>query len=72
MGISYDSLYFYYFYYTPISKYLVHQKNTIILLQTSFIQAILAVIIVGVLIYLLNKFKKIYLYKKLLSKDKID
>ena len=57
---------------TPISKYLVHQKNTIILLQTSFIQAILAVIIVGVLIYLLNKFKKIYLYKKLLSKDKID
>lgn len=56
----------------PISKYLVHQKNTIILLQTSFIQAILAVIIVGVLIYLLNKFKKIYLYKKLLSKDKID
>ena len=56
----------------PIGKYLVHQKNTIILLQTSFIQAILAVIIVGVLIYLLNKFKKIYLYKKLLNKDKID
>jgi hypothetical protein len=54
----------------PISKYLVHQKSTIIILQASFIQAILAVIIVGALIYLLNKFKKIYLYRKLLSKDK--
>jgi hypothetical protein len=54
----------------PISKYLVHQKSTIIILQASFIQAILAVIIVGALIYLLNKFKKIYLYRKLLSNDK--
>jgi hypothetical protein len=54
----------------PISKYLVHQKSTIIILQASFIQAILAIIIVGALIYLLNKFKKIYLYKKLLGKEK--
>ena len=56
----------------PISKYLLHQKSTIIILQASFIQAILAIIIVGVLIYLLNKFKKIYLYRKLLSRNKID
>ncbi len=54
----------------PISKYLIHQKNSLIILQTSFIQAILAVIIVGILIYLLNKFKKIYLYKKLLDKKR--
>jgi len=54
----------------PISKYLVHQKNTIIILQASFIQAILAIIIVGALIYFLNKFKKIYLYRKLLNKEK--
>lgn len=52
----------------PISKYLIQQKNTIIILQTSFIQAVLAIMIVGVLIYLLNKFKKIYLYRKLLDK----
>jgi len=52
----------------PISKYLVHQKNAIILLQTSFIQAILAVIIVGILIIVLNKFKKVYLLKKLSGK----
>ena len=54
----------------PISKHLIQQKNTIIILQTSFIQAILAVMIVGILIYLLNKFKKIYLYRKLLDKEK--
>jgi hypothetical protein len=54
----------------PISKHLIQQKNTIIILQTSFIQAILAVMIVGILIYLLNKFKKIYLFRKLLDKEK--
>jgi uncharacterized membrane protein len=54
----------------PISKYLIYQKNSLIILQTSFIQAILAVIIVGFLIYLLNKFKKIYLYKKLSGEKK--
>jgi uncharacterized membrane protein len=54
----------------PISKHLIQQKNTIIILQTSFIQAVLAVMIVGILIYLLNKFKKVYLYRKLLDKEK--
>jgi hypothetical protein len=54
----------------PISKHLIQQKNTIIILQTSFIQAIMAVMIVGILIYLLNKFKKIYLNRKLLDKEK--
>jgi hypothetical protein len=54
----------------PISKHLIQQKNTIIILQTSFIQAVLAVMIVGILIYLLNKFKKIYLDRKLLDKEK--
>jgi uncharacterized membrane protein len=54
----------------PISKHLIYQKNSLIILQTSSIQAILAVIIVGFLIYLLNKFKKIYLYKKLSDKKK--
>ena len=54
----------------PISKHLIQQKNTIIILQTSFIQAVLAVMIVGILIYLLNKFKKIYLHRKLLDKEK--
>ena len=54
----------------PIGKHLIQQKNTIIILQTSFIQAVLAVMIVGILIYLLNKFKKIYLYRKLLDKEK--
>jgi hypothetical protein len=54
----------------PMSKYLIQQKNSIIIFQTSFIQAILAVIIVGILIYLLNKFQKIYLFKKLMDKKK--
>jgi uncharacterized membrane protein len=54
----------------PISKHQIHQENTLIILQTSIIQAILAVIIVGILIYLLNKFKKIYLFKKLSDKGK--
>ena len=55
---------------SPLSKHLIYQKNSIIILQTSFIQAILAVMIVGILIYLLIKFQKIYLYKKLLDKKK--
>ena len=54
----------------PLSKHQIYQLNSIITLQTSIIQAILAVIIVGLLIYLLNKFKKIYLFKKLLDKEK--
>ena len=54
----------------PLSKHQIYQLNSLIILQTSVIQAILAVIIVGILIYLLNKFKKIYLLKKLLDKEK--
>ncbi len=55
----------------PLSKpQQIYQLNSLIILQTSVIQAILAVIIVGILIYLLNKFKKIYLFKKLLDKEK--
>jgi uncharacterized membrane protein len=54
----------------PLGKYLILQKNSILILQTSFIQAILAVIIVGILIYSLNKFQKIYLFKKLMDKKK--
>ncbi len=54
----------------PLSKHQIYQLNSLITLQTSIIQAILAVIIVGLLIYLLNKFKKIYLFKKLLDKEK--
>jgi uncharacterized membrane protein len=54
----------------PLSKHQIYQLNSLITLQTSIIQAILAVIIVGILIYLLNKFKKIYLFKKLLDKEK--
>ena len=55
----------------PISKQQqIHQIYSIIVIQTSLIQAILAVIIVGILIYILNKFKKIYLYKKLVGKEK--
>ncbi len=52
----------------PLSKYQIHQGNTLIILQTSFIQAILAVIIVGILIFLLIKFQKIYLLKKLMDR----
>ena len=54
----------------PLSKHQIYQLNSLIILQTSIIQAILAVIIVGILIYLLNKFKKIYLVKKLMDKEK--
>jgi uncharacterized membrane protein len=54
----------------PLGKYLILQKNSILILQTSFIQAILAVMIVGILIYLLNKFQKIYLFKKLMDNKK--
>ncbi len=56
----------------PISKQQqpIHQLYSLIIIQASLIQAILAVIIVGILIYILNKFKKIYLFKKLLNKEK--
>lgn len=56
----------------PISKQQqqITQIYSLTIIQTSIIQAILAVVIVGALIYILNKFKKIYLYKKLLGKEK--
>jgi len=55
----------------PISKQQqIHQISPIIIIQISIIQAVLAVIMVGILIYLLNKIKKIYLFKKLLGKEK--
>ena len=53
---------------SPMSKHLTHEKNSIILFQTSLIQAILSLIIVGTLIFVLIKFQKIYLYKKLKAK----
>jgi uncharacterized membrane protein len=56
----------------PISKQQIHQINSIIVIQTSIIQAILAVIIVGILIYLLNKNKKIYLFRKLSDREEKD
>lgn len=55
---------------SPMSKHLIHEKNSIIILQTSLIQAILAMMIVGILIFILIKFQKIYLYKKLKAKKK--
>lgn len=48
----------------PISKYQLIQEE-FPFIKTSVIQAILAIIIVGGLIIILNKFKKIYLLKKL-------
>jgi hypothetical protein len=54
----------------PLSKHQIYPLKSLIILQTSIIQAILAVIIVGIMIYLLNKFKKIYLFNKLLDKEK--
>ncbi len=52
----------------PMSKHLTHEKNSITLFQISLIQAILSLIIVGILIFVLIKFQKIYLYKKLKAK----
>ena len=54
----------------PISKYQTNDDNSLLLLKTSFIQATISIIIVGILILILNKFKKIYLFKKLISRDK--
>jgi hypothetical protein len=54
----------------PISKYQTNDNNSLLLLKTSFIQAAISVIIVGILILILNKFKKIYLFKKLTSREK--
>lgn len=54
----------------PISKYQLVQDG-FPFIKTSVIQAILALIIVGGLIIILNKIKKIYLLKKL-SHDKKD
>jgi membrane protein YdbS with pleckstrin-like domain len=53
-----------------ISKFQIDQNDSLSFLKTSFIQAILAVIIVGILIIVLNKFKKVYLLKKLSGKNK--
>lgn len=53
----------------PISKYQTNDNNSLLLLKTSFIQAAISVIIVGILILILNKFKKIYLFKKLTSRE---
>ena len=54
----------------PISKYQTNDNNSLLLLKTSFIQAAISVIIVGILILILNKFKKIYLFKKLTRREK--
>lgn len=53
----------------PISKFLIIPYNPFSYLQASIIQATLAVFIVGLLILILNKFKKIYLFKKLEGKN---
>lgn len=49
----------------PISKFQINPHDSFSFLKTSIIQAILAVFVVGSLIFILNKFKKIYLFKKL-------
>jgi hypothetical protein len=54
----------------PISKFQIDQNDSLSFLKTSFIQATLAVIIVGILIVVLNKFKKVYLLKKLSARKK--
>lgn len=54
----------------PISKFQIDQNDSLSFLKNSFIQATLAVIIVGILIVVLNKFKKVYLLKKLSGKKK--
>lgn len=54
----------------PISKYQTNNDDSLLLLKTSFIQAIISVAIVGILILILNKFKKVYLFKKLTSRKK--
>lgn len=54
----------------PISKYQTNENDPLLLLKTSVLQATISVIIVGILILILNKFKKIYLFKKLTSREK--
>jgi hypothetical protein len=54
----------------PISKYQADDNDSLLLLKTSIIQAAISVIIVGILILILNKFKKVYLFKKLRSREK--
>jgi hypothetical protein len=54
----------------PISKYQTNDNDSLLLLKTSIIQATISVIIVGILILILNKFKKVYLFKKLTSREK--
>jgi len=54
----------------PISKYQTNENDSLLLLKTSVLQATISVIIVGILILILNKFKKIYLFKKITSREK--
>jgi len=54
----------------PISKYQTNENDSLLLLKTSVLQATISVIIVGILILILNKFKKIYLFKKLTNREK--
>jgi hypothetical protein len=54
----------------PISKYQTNENDSLLLLKTSVLQATISVIIVGILILILNKFKKIYLFRKLTSREK--
>lgn len=54
----------------PISKYQTNENDSLLLLQTSVLQATISVIIVGILIFILNKFKKIYLFRKITNKGK--
>lgn len=54
----------------PISKYQTNENDSLLLLQTSVLQATISVIIVGILIVILNKFKKIYLFRKITNREK--
>lgn len=54
----------------PISKYQTNENDSLLLLQTSILQATVSVIIVGILIFILNKFKKIYLFRKITNREK--
>jgi hypothetical protein len=54
----------------PISKYQTNENDSLLLLQTSVLQATISVIIVGILILILNKFKKIYLFRKITNREK--
>ncbi len=54
----------------PLSKFPIAQGDSLVFFKISVIQAILSVMIVGGLVIILNKFKKIYLYKKLADDGK--